>query len=77
MTLAKHLEDATARLREASVRIDEARALPANADSVRRWLEALTDFCAALADIQTYANESVHEKLHELAARAGVSKFPS
>jgi hypothetical protein len=41
------------------------------------WLEALTAYCEALADIQTYNNESIHEKLHELAGRVGLKKFRS
>lgn len=40
------------------------------------WLEALTAYCEALADIHTYNNESVHEKLHALAGRTGLRKFP-
>ena len=40
------------------------------------WLEALTDYCLALSEVQSYHNESVHEKLHELAGRAGIRPFP-
>lgn len=41
------------------------------------WLESLTAYCEALADIHTYNNESIHEKLHALAGRMGLRKFPS
>jgi hypothetical protein len=39
-------------------------------------LAALTDYAEALKDIQEYSNESVHEKLHQLAGRVGLRKFP-
>ncbi|MEW6544732.1 MAG: hypothetical protein AB1411_14130 [Nitrospirota bacterium] len=77
MALPKHLEEAVARLKEASARIDRAREEPVTLDSLKEWLAALTDFSAALADVQEYNNESVHEKLHEIAARLGLRRFPS
>lgn len=77
MSLPKHLEEAVARLKEASFRIDQARAKPLTLESQKEWLAALTDFSLALADIQEYNNESVHEKLHELAGRVGLKQFPS
>lgn len=77
MTVPKHLEDAATRLKEAEFRIDEARQGPVTCESQKLWLEALTDYCRALAEIQAYNNESVHEKLHELAGRMGVRKFPT
>jgi hypothetical protein len=76
MAVPKHLEEAAARLKEASLRISEVRDLPFTAENQKAWLEALSDFCVALSDIQTYNNESVHEKLHELAGRMGLRKFP-
>ena len=30
-----------------------------------------------LSEVQAYCNESVHEKLHELAGRIGLRKFPA
>lgn len=77
MAVPKHLEDAVTRLKAASYRIDEARAKPFTAESQKEWLEALTDFCLALSEVHEYNNESVHEKLHELAARAGLKQFPA
>ncbi len=77
MAVPKHLEEAATRLQDASLRIAAARELPLTAENQKAWLEALSDFCAALADIQTYNNESVHEKLHELAARIGLRQFPA
>lgn len=76
MAVPKHLEEAAARLKDASSRIAAVRDLPFTAENQKAWLEALSDFCVALADIQTYNNESVHEKLHELAGRMGLRKFP-
>ncbi len=76
MSVAKHLEEAAAKLKDASLRIEGARVGPVNCENQQRWLEALTDYCQALADIQSYNNESVHEKLHELAGRMGLRKFP-
>ena len=77
MTIPKHLEDAVAKLKEAEFRIDEARRGPVTCDNQKVWLEALTDYCLALSEVQAYNNESLHEKLHELAGRAGVRKFPA
>jgi hypothetical protein len=77
MTVPKHLEDAAGRLKEASERIEQARRGPTTCDNQQVWLEALTGYCAALAEIQSYNNESVHEKLHELAGRLGIKKFSS
>ena len=76
MAVPKHLEDAAARMKEAEARIEQARTKPLTLQSQREWLAALTDHCVALAEIQAYNSESVHEKLHELAARTGVRKFP-
>ena len=77
MTVPKHLNEAAEKLKAASFRIDEARRGPLTSENQKLWLEALTDYCAALSDVQSYCNESVHEKLHELAGRMGVRKFPS
>lgn len=77
MTVPKHLEDAVDRLKEAEFRIDEARQGPVTCENQKVWLEALTDYCRALSEVQAYCNESIHEKLHELAARIGLRKFPS
>ena len=77
MTVPKHLEDAVTKLKEAEFRIDEARRGPVTCDNQKVWLEALTDYCLALSEVQAYNNESLHEKLHELAGRAGVRKFPA
>jgi hypothetical protein len=76
MSVPKHLEEAAAKLKEAAFRIEEARKGPVTCENQNIWLAALTDYCAALSDIQTYNNESVHEKLHELAGRTGLRKFP-
>jgi hypothetical protein len=75
MSLAKHLEEAAARLKDASARIEEARTEPVTQASLQHWLAALTDYCAALADIHSFNNESVHEKLHQLASRVGLREF--
>jgi galactose-1-phosphate uridylyltransferase len=76
MGLPKHLEEAVARLKEASVRIKQARAKPMALESHREWLDALTDFSMALSDIHEFTNESIHEKLHEIAGRLGMKRFP-
>jgi len=76
MSVPKHLAEAAAKLKEASFRIDEARHGPVTCEYQKVWLEALTDYCLALSEVQSYNSESVHEKLHELAGRAGVKPFP-
>lgn len=77
MTVSRHVEEAADRLKEAARQIALARESPATCDNQKVWLEALTAYCEALTDIHTYNNESIHEKLHELAGRIGVRKFPS
>jgi hypothetical protein len=77
MTVARHLEEAAARLLEAETQIARAREGPHTYENQRDWLEALTAYCQALADIHTYNNESIHEKLHELAGVTGLKKFRS
>jgi hypothetical protein len=71
MTLPQHLDDAAARLKEATWRIDQAREQPATVESLRAWLDALTDFSFALSELHQLNNESIHEKLHELVGHRG------
>jgi len=75
MSLAKHLNEAAARLKDATRRIEAVRSKPVTPDNLARWLGAVSDFALALSDIQMYDNESVHEKLHELRERVGLKKF--
>ena len=77
MAVPKHLDEAVVRLKKAAVRVEAARAKPVTVKNLQQWLVALSDFAVALSDIQSFNNESVHEKLHELAARAGLREFPS
>jgi hypothetical protein len=69
MSLAKHLEEAVAKLEAASERIERARRGPSTPANHQEWLLALTEFTSVLSDIQRLNNESVHEKLHEIAGR--------
>jgi hypothetical protein len=75
MSVPKHLAEAAAKLKEAAFRIDEARQGPVTCENQKVWLEALTDYCLALSEVQSYNSESVYEKLHELAGRAGIKAF--
>lgn len=77
MTLPKHLEEALGKLEQAVFRIEEARAKPLTLESLQEWLAALTDYSMTLPEVNQLTNESVHEKLHELAGRIGLRKFPS
>lgn len=77
MTVPKHLDEATTKIKEATFRIGQARQGPLTGENQKVWLEALTDYCVALSEVQAYCNESVHEKLHELAGRVGLRKFPA
>ena len=77
MTVSRHVEEAAGKLKEAQRQIALAREGPTTCENQKVWLEALTAYCEALADIHTYNNESINEKLHELAGRMGLRKFPS
>jgi hypothetical protein len=76
MTVSRHLEEAAEKLREARQQIALAREGPDSCENQRVWLEALTAYCEAIADIHTYNNDSIHEKLHALAGQMGLRKFP-
>jgi hypothetical protein len=72
MAVPKHLDEATAQLKDAALRIEVARTREPTLESAHEWLGALTDFAMALSDIQSFNNESVHEKLHEIGGRVGL-----
>ncbi len=76
MALPKQLEEAATRLEEATWRIDQARNKPLSLESLQEWLKALTDFSLAQSEIHQLNNESIHEKLHELAGQVHL-KFRS
>lgn len=59
-------------MKDASFRIEAARAKPSTVATLQDWLAALTDYGKALSDIQRLNNESIHEKLHAIAGRLGV-----
>lgn len=75
MTVPKHLENAASRLEEAYWRVDLARKKPLTKESLQEWLAALTDATRALADIELANNESIHEKLHQLAQHVSLPAF--
>jgi hypothetical protein len=75
MTLPRHLEEAAARLKEASWKIDQAREKPLTLESLKEWLGALTDYSIAATEIHEFNNESIHEKLHEVAGRVGLKRL--
>jgi hypothetical protein len=77
MTISRHVEEAAERLKAAARQIAQAREGPVTCENQQVWLEGLTAYCQALADIHTYNNESIHEKLHELAGLIGLKKFRS
>jgi hypothetical protein len=72
MSVSSHLEQAVSRIERAQEIIQEVRRAPATLESQATWLAALTDLCAAMLDVQTFNNESVHEKLHLLGGRIGM-----
>ncbi len=76
MPVPKHVDEAVARLEAAAGRIQEARLKSVSVESLHEWTAALTDFTLALSDIQSFNNESVHEKIHALAGRMGLRDFP-
>ncbi|HEY8514095.1 MAG TPA: hypothetical protein VIS07_01110 [Candidatus Binatia bacterium] len=67
MSFGKLLDEAVGRLEDASLRIEAAKVKPFDQQCSREWLEALTDYCVALNDIQRLNNASIHEKLHRIA----------
>jgi hypothetical protein len=77
MSVPKLLDEAVARLEAAAGRIKAARMKAVSVESLHEWTEVLTDFTLALSDVQSFNNESVHEKIHVLAGRVGLREFPA
>ncbi len=77
MTVSRHVEEAADKLQEAGRRIALAREGPDTCENQRVCLKALTAYCEALADMHTYNNEPVYEKLRAWAGRMGLRTFPS
>jgi hypothetical protein len=69
MALKQHVEEAADRLKDASVRIDEARAKPATLEHLQEWLGALTDYSRAVADLHDLDMEAMQENLDDLVRR--------
>jgi hypothetical protein len=77
MTLKKQLEKAAERLEEAAARLQGASEEPVTLDSLAVRIDALTEYALALADIQAFNNESIHEKLQDLASRMARAAQPA
>lgn len=77
MALPQHVDEAANRLKAAAARIEDARGRAVTVENLRNWLGALTDFTQALSDVNSFNNESIHEKLHALADRMGLREFPA
>ena len=67
MATPEHLREAASRAEDAMRRIEMARESAFTPETSRVWLLALTDYVSALTDLHRFTNESIHEKLHELA----------
>lgn len=68
MAVPKHLEEAVGRLEAAASRIDVAQKVPVTLENLREWVVGQTEYAKALSDIHQYNNESLCEKIHQLAA---------
>lgn len=68
MALTKHLEEAAERLKKAGVQIEEVRGQPATLESLRVWLEAVTEYSFALSALHDITTEAIQEKLDDLEA---------
>ena len=75
MAVPKHLQEAAKRMDLAMQQIDAIREQEMTPERQRQWLEALTEFCFALSDVQEFNTASVHEKLHELAGTLGPERI--
>ena len=51
MTVSRHVEEAAGKLQEAARQIALAREGPNSCENQRVWLEGLTTYCEALADL--------------------------
>jgi hypothetical protein len=76
MPLQRHVETAAARLEDAARRIEAARAAPPTLESLRAWLDALTDYTVAAVDVQAFSAEGVEESVRDLAARLAAATPP-
>ena len=69
MALNKQLEEAAARLKMASVRIDEIRSRPASQDQMQEWLAALTDYVLAMTELHDLNMETLREDMADFIRR--------
>jgi hypothetical protein len=69
MTLEKQLQEATDRLRMASLRIGEVGTKPATQEVMQEWLVALTDYVVALGEVHDLNMEALQERVEDLVQR--------
>jgi len=77
MTLRRHSDDAAERIGRAAAKIDELREREVSQEMIVEWISALSDYVTALSEMQSYNNESIHEKLQDLYGRAKVAPATS
>ena len=75
MALPRLVDQAGARLEDAARRLAECRAASPSSENQKQWMIALTDYVLALTELHQFTNESVHEKLHQLAGFSGLKTF--
>lgn len=73
MTVARHLDEAVGRLRQAELRIEAARAKPTGPENDREWLEGLSEYVKALADVNEYSTEILREQIEAVQTRLGIA----
>jgi hypothetical protein len=67
MAVTKLMEEAADRKEQAERRLTEMREATFTPGNLKAWLTALTDYALALGEVQEYSQQSIHEKLQELA----------
>jgi hypothetical protein len=69
MALEKQLQEASDRLRTASLRIDHARAKQVSEQTIEQWLAALTDYALALGEVYDLNMQALQERVEDLDQR--------
>jgi hypothetical protein len=69
MALDKQLQEASDRLRTASIRIDGVRTKHPTQQTIQEWLAALTDYALALGEVHDLNMEALQERVEDISQR--------
>jgi hypothetical protein len=66
MATTQLMRSAAERMEQAEKKLREVRESSFTPSALKEWLETLTDYVLAMAEVQEYGQQSVHEKLQAM-----------